>query len=81
VKGGLMSYKKKKTLTVADIVDMQQEKRAAWLRDMQLVKQGVLRPEDLSWAHRIGFKRAEIDFSEATSATKRNDEDAAWADD
>jgi len=70
-----------KYLTEADIIEWQRQKRADWMRDKKLIEEGKLRPEDLSFAHIVGLKRGEIDFSEAFAAMRRDEEDAAWTDD
>jgi hypothetical protein len=75
-----MSDEAEKYLSEQEIIAWQREKRAEWMRDKQLIAEGRLRPEDLSYAHVLGL-RGEIDFSRLTEAMKRDEEDAAWADD
>jgi hypothetical protein len=77
-----MSDEANETMSEQDIIAWQREKRAEWMRDKQLIAEGKLRPEDLSLAHGImSGSGNSIDFSRFDALLKRDEEDAAWADD
>lgn len=61
-------------LTEADIAAWQKAKREEWMRDKQLIAEGKLRPEDLSWPHRLGWVGGKIDFSEVEAAIAEDDD-------
>ena len=67
------------TLNEERIVRWQKQKRADWLRDKQLIQEGKLRPEDLSWAHQLGWSKGQLDFTGVEAALERDD-DFSWTD-
>lgn len=67
-------------LTEKQVIDWQSQKRAAWMRDRELIAQGKLRPEDLSATRGLG-SLGEINFDAVNAALQRDDEDRCWAED
>jgi hypothetical protein len=61
-------------ITEEQINDFWRQKAEERMRDAQLVKEGKLKWEDLSWAHILGWTNGKIDWSAVEAAIADDDE-------
>ena len=61
-------------ITEEQINEFWRQKAEERMRDAQLVKEGKLKWEDLSWAHILGWTNGKIDWSTVEAAIADDDE-------